>query len=75
MSKIQDALRKMQEAAPAAGNGRSRPQPIGQLVDELDETGIRFMPADGGLITIDRNLLCESGYLAPADQVRSRTRC
>ena len=71
MSNIQDALRKMQDAAPAgAGNGRSQPQPIGQLVDELDETGIRFMPADGGLVTVDRNLLCESGYLAPADQVR-----
>ena len=73
MSKIQDAIRKMQDQPPSAVD-RPRPSPdqksVGQLVNERDDAGIEVQPVDGGLVRVDRDMLQESGYLAPADQER-----
>jgi len=87
VSKIQDALKKIQsrdnppaktvireELSRVKENSESRESPvtkIGHVVDELDATGVRIRPEDGGLITVDRDLLREAGYLAPLDQERS----
>ncbi len=75
MSKIQEALRKMQDQA-AAVVDTDRPQraedrpSVGKLVDERGETGIRIKPGDGRLVTVDHEMLRESGYLAPLEQER-----
>ena len=75
MSKIQEALRRMQaQKPPVAVVARPKPvakaEPVGQVVDELDETGIRIQPTDGGLVTVDHEMLRLFGYLAPVDQER-----
>ena len=75
MSKIQEALRRMQaQKPPVAVVARPKPvakaEPIGQIVDEIDETGIRIQPSDGGLVTVNHEMLRQSGYLAPLDQER-----
>ena len=81
MSKIQEALRKMQNQASASGNTKRqqtavhrepvlRRQSVGQVADETDETGIRIPQGDGGLVVVDRELLRDAGYLAPVLQER-----
>jgi len=82
MSKIQKALRKMQDQARANGDSERQQEAVhrepvlqrrsvGQHVDGRDETGIRIPPGgDGGLIEVDREMLRDAGYLAPADQER-----
>ena len=73
MSKIQDAIRKMQDSTPVTADvAPSRPtekhQSVGEIVDERDDTGSGVQPTDGGLVKINRELLRTSGYLAPLDQ-------
>ncbi|MDJ0941251.1 MAG: XrtA-associated tyrosine autokinase [Woeseiaceae bacterium] len=80
MSKIQDALRRIQsESKPRRhgakngnGNGDELAQTtrLGQLQHELDDTGVRVIPDDGGLVVVDREILRREGYLAPKDQER-----
>ena len=75
MSKMQDAIRKIKHRTPG---GENKPAPqsnvasgvFGQVVDELDETGVRIQSDDGGLIEINRDMLRDEGYLAPLDQAR-----
>lgn len=80
MSKIQEALRKIQ----ADGSAKAKPQPapepepvdiestgtLGKIARELDDTGVLIQPEDGGLIVIDRDALRAEGYLAPRNQER-----
>lgn len=82
MSKIQDALRKIQlderQSHPTEQASREdveKPQeapvlPIGQVTPELDDTGVIIKPIDGGLVAIDRDGLRSAGYLAPQNQER-----
>ncbi len=81
MSKIQDALRKIQSDRPKAAattelevvpedSAVSQTGVLGQLTEELDDTGIRITPDDGGLVLVDRDALRFEGYLAPEDQER-----
>jgi len=83
MSKIQEALRKMQGQAPREKDETmqshavvhrepvfDQPPLVGQVVGELDATGTLIRPDDGGLVHVDRDMLRESGYLAPLDQER-----
>lgn len=86
MSKIQDALRKIQ-ARPEPQEEKSAPDSLrvadgdadhasdstgvlGRVSEELDDTGIRILPDDGGLVNVDRAALRAEGYLAPEDQER-----
>ncbi len=75
MSKIQDALRKIQSVKTApvevvAIEPADDSASIGQVVDERDATGIRIKPTDGGLVMVNREMLRDAGYLAPMEQER-----
>lgn len=79
MSKIQDALKRIQaSAAPARQPSSSKPPPessepvpvLGQLAEEVDDTGIRIIPDDGGLVAVDQQALRREGYLASELQER-----
>lgn len=83
MSKIQDALKRIQgsrsdsqvaekadvvrdeQAAKVENTGI-----LGQLSEDLNETGVRPFPDDGGLVLVNREGLRAEGYLAPHDQER-----
>ncbi len=69
MSKIQDALRKIKNQKPTV-TAAAAPGPIGKVVDEVHETGVRVQLGDGGLVTVNREMLRHSGYLAPLEQER-----
>ena len=82
MSKIQDALRKIQGTGSVAQSGEATglsqsaddsptsSVPIGKIQPELDDTGIIIQPSDGGLVVVDRDGLRDAGYLAPQEQER-----
>ena len=73
MSKIQDAIHKLKKneaLAPLSSQSQVTPQPLAQMVDEVDEAGMRIQPDDGGLIVVDHESLRRAGYFAPADQLR-----
>ena len=83
MSKIQDAIRRMQSSAAAAGNDRSCARNpaanapfkatvmLGQLANDIeDPTGPHVAAEDGGLVLVDREALQREGYLASGNQER-----
>lgn len=73
MSKIQDALLKLKKDLPAPAirtqTEVTRPT-LANLVEEVDETGMRIQADDGGLIVVDHVSLRNAGYFAPMDQQR-----
>ena len=75
MSKIQDALRKMQSLNPVVPSvdrqGPSEaPEPIGKVINDADATGVWLKIDDSRLIVVDRDKLRQSGYLPPVQQER-----
>ena len=81
MSKIQDALSKIQRSMdtvektrPSKGDREpsdtSGSVKLGVVKPELDETGRVLIPRDGGFVAVNPDALRKEGYLAPQDQER-----
>ena len=78
MSKIQEALNRIQRPGKSAGPSASggvldsseAATFLGKPTPEVNDQGVVIEPDDGGLIAIDREALRAEGYLAPQQQER-----